>query len=120
MELMEAMSATAGRAHSGFRATRGDQGHSTLAGEADATSIDELRAALDQALVDGGPVISLDLAELSFIDAASLSELLHYQLLALSRNQELRVERASDEVVAVLEAFDLQPILMRPRSHTSS
>ena len=78
--------------------------------------LSQLRAALDQALVDGGPVISLDLAKLSFIDAAALSELLHYQLLALSRNQELRVESASDEVVAVFEAFDLRPILMRPRS----
>ena len=120
MESRDTMSAAAGRAHSGLRATRGDQGHSTLAGEADATSIDELRAALDQALVDGGPVVSLDLAKLSFIDAAALSELLHYQLLALSRNQELRVESASDEVVAALEAFDLRPILMRPRSHAQS
>ena len=120
MESRDATSATAGRAHSGFRATREDQSHSTLVGEADVTSIDDLRAALDQALVDGGPVVSLDLAELSFIDAAALSELLHYQLLALSRNQELRVERASDEVVAVLEAFDLRPILMRSRSLASS
>jgi ABC-type transporter Mla MlaB component len=60
-------------------------------------------------------VVSLDLAKLSFIDASALSELLHYQLLALSRHQELRVENASDEVAVVLEAFDLQPVLMRPR-----
>jgi anti-anti-sigma regulatory factor len=52
-------------------------------------------------------VVSLDLAELSFIDAAALSELLQYQLLALSRHRELRVESASDEVVAVLEALAL-------------
>ena len=89
MQSRDTMSAAAGQAHGGLRATRGDQGHSTLAGEADATSIVELRAALDQALVDGGAVISLDLAKLSLIDAAALSELLHYQLLALSRNQEL-------------------------------
>jgi anti-anti-sigma factor len=120
MESMDAMPATEGLEHSRLRATRGDQGHSTLAGEADVTSIDALRAALEEALVDGGPVVSLDLAKLSFIDAAALSELLHYQLLALSRHQELRVESASDEVTAVFEAFDLQPVLMRPRSHASS
>jgi anti-anti-sigma factor len=120
MELKEATSGAANAAYSGLQATRGARGHSALAGEANVTSIGTLRAALDQALVDGGPVVSLDLAKLSFIDAAALGELLHYQLLALSRHQELRVESASDEVVAVLEAFDLQPVLMRPRSQVSS
>jgi ABC-type transporter Mla MlaB component len=91
-----------------------------LAGEADVTSIDALREALDRALVGGASVVSLDLAEPSFIDAAAVSELLHYQLLALSRHQELRVENASDGVAVVLEAFDLQSVLMHSKEQVSA
>jgi len=103
-----------------FRATAPEYGHAMLTGEADVTSIDALRAALDSALVEGAPVVSLDLAELSFIDVAAVSELLHYQLVALSRHQELRVENASDDVAVVLEAFDLQPVLMHSRGQVSA
>jgi anti-anti-sigma factor len=99
-----------------FHATTAAHGRAALAGEADVLSLDALRAALDHALVEGGPVVSLDLAELSFIDAAVLSELLHYQLLALARHQEFRVENASGNVAMVLEAFDLQPVLMHSKA----
>lgn len=95
----------------GLTVAVGPNGHLALAGEMDIACLDTLRAAVGQALVDGAPAVTLDLARVSFIDTAAVSELLRSQLLAASGQQVIRIRNASVEVELVLEILDLRHIL---------
>ena len=83
-----------------------------LAGEFDITSLDALRTVLDQALLDPDEIIEIDLAELTFIDSAAISELLRYQVVAAVRQRRLHLQRVPGPVATVLDALDLRHVLM--------
>jgi anti-anti-sigma factor len=83
-----------------------------LSGELDIACIGALRAALDQALLEGEGIILVDASQLTFIDSVALSELLRYQLAAVSRQRRICLEPVSGPVAEVLDLLDLSPILI--------
>lgn len=87
-------------------------GHVILAGELDIACIETLRAALDQALLDGGEVIRIDAGQLSFIDSVAISEILHYQLVATTRQRRICFEHVSTSFAEILDLLDLASVLM--------
>jgi anti-anti-sigma factor len=94
-----------------FQVAMAPEGQVILAGEADIACLDSLRAALDQAMLEAGTVITVDLADVSFIDTAAISEFLRYQLLASPRHQQFCLKNASGEVALALDVLDLRHIL---------
>ena len=95
-----------------FAATVSPDGWVQLAGELDIGSLAALRAALDQALLDPGPVIHVDAGALEFIDSAALSELLRYQLAAAVQRRQILFEQVSPSVAWLFDLLDLRHILM--------
>lgn len=99
-----------------FAASLGSGGGVVLAGELVEEALDALcmalDAALDHAMSDLKEFISIDASCLLSIDSSALSELLRYQLLAVTRQRRFCFDRASPPVVEILDLFDLRPILM--------
>ena len=101
-----------------FRAAVHPGGHVVLEGELDVSALDALRAALDQVLLGSGEPIAIDVAGLSFIDSAAISELLRYQIAASARQRLLCLDRVSKQVAAVIECLDLDHVLIaKPASY---
>lgn len=94
-----------------FRAAVHSGGHVVLEGELDVSALDALRATLDQVLLGSGDSIAIDVAGLSFIDSAAISELLRYQIAASARQRHLCLEHVSEQIAAVLEFLDLDHLL---------
>lgn len=96
----------------GFTATLDGAGSVVLAGELDIASVESLRTALDQVLLEPSELILIDAAQLSFIDSVAISELLRYQVAAAAQCRRIRLVRVSRVVADVLSLLDLDPVLM--------
>jgi anti-anti-sigma factor len=94
-----------------FTATVEPGSRVTVVGDLDINSLDALRSALDQAMLDPGRVLRIDASGLSFVDSTALGELLRYQLIAASQQRRLCIEPLSPAVAKVLDLFDLRHIL---------
>jgi anti-anti-sigma regulatory factor len=88
------------------------EGHVALGGVLDVASLDALRVALDQALLGSDDLIRLDAAELEIIDSAAISELLRYQLIAISQQKRFSLENVSGLVALILDLLDLRDLLV--------
>lgn len=95
-----------------FTATMHPEGHVALGGVLDVASLDALRVALDQALLGSDDLIRLDAAELEIIDSAAISELLRYQLIAISQQKRFSLENVSGLVALILDLLDLRDLLV--------
>ena len=98
-----------------FKARVNSDGGVALTGDLDIASLDALRAALDQALLEPGALISIDATDLTFIDAEAIRELRRYQVAANTRRRMLYLEQVSVPVAEALDLLDMGHLLMAPQ-----
>ena len=101
----------------------GQSGEKTvhLCGELDLVTADQGKAALLEAVSVGGPPITVDVAQLTFIDAAGVRAIVAGQEAARIAGQELNIERARgvvELVLSVLGFINTEPAPARGRKNS--
>ncbi len=96
-------------------ATTGGEAHLALRGELDCSSAPELRSRIGEVLAAGAGAVVVDLARLSFIDAAGLGVLIGAERQLRERNGHLDLRRVPRPVQRVLEVAGVTGFLqLRP------
>jgi anti-anti-sigma factor len=82
-----------------------------VSGEVDTVTAPRLRQALEDALETGPPAVTVDLADVSFIDASGIGVLVSVAKQANSMDRKLTLGAPSQAVLRVLEAAGLGGVL---------
>ena len=82
--------------------------HVVLRGEADLSSVDDLRTALTSIVVDGTHRVELDVSDLDFIDVAVLRHLTLFALQLRDTGHDVRTRGARPVLVQLIKLFGVQ------------